>query len=409
VISYNTVVSACARANEPEKAEAAFHMMVTAGLSPSAISYSTVIHAHAHAGNARKAQAWLDRMDRDGIVGDSIPYNSVCAAHARRGDVASALATFHAMRRKGVEASAQTHATMIHAFVQAGNAEQAELSLRALMEAGEPLDAASFNSLISLYAKASAPHRAEAVLILMGQCHPPVRPSLVTFNSLASAHAAVGDVEAVERTLQTAARAPFHFAWDRYSYGALLRVLVKARGGRRGGVERARAAVLAMWDGGVRENEFLSKLAASALGGAKQLEALRAEHCGRGRERPSNGSTAPLRATPPPTEDAFPASRSSLAGATLEGAQPADEDDGWVVATKRSTRHSGRSAAADRAYARHERKPASKTIQKPKQASPCVQDVPATRRPVATSVCCACTLTQHAGVHPLVAAGHAIA
>ena len=36
------------------------------------------------------------------------------------------------------------------------------------------------------------PFRAEAILILMGQAVPPVRPTLVTFNSLASAHSLLG-------------------------------------------------------------------------------------------------------------------------------------------------------------------------------------------------------------------------
>ena len=46
----------------------------------------------------------------------------------------------------------------------------------------------SFNALINLHAKRARPDRAQAMLTLMQEAG--VRPSLVTYNSLASAHAA---------------------------------------------------------------------------------------------------------------------------------------------------------------------------------------------------------------------------
>ena len=79
---------------------------------------------------------------------------------------------------------------------QAGQADAAETMLREVISASGPLDASSFNSLLHHYAKQSQPARAMSIISLMQ--HARVSPSLVTFNSLASAYAAHGDLEATE-------------------------------------------------------------------------------------------------------------------------------------------------------------------------------------------------------------------
>ena len=68
-----------------------------------------------------------------------------------------------------------------------------------------------------MYAKAKNPARAEALFVLMTSAS--VKPSLITYNALASAHASTGDLDAVERCLQQASSRGLIL--DRYSYGAL--------------------------------------------------------------------------------------------------------------------------------------------------------------------------------------------
>ena len=85
-----------------------------------------------------------------------------------------------------------------------------------------------------MHAKAKNPTRAETVFALMRQAN--VRPSLITYNALASAHASIGDVDAVERCLNQAAAQ--RLMPDRYSYGALLQACSKASGSQ---VRRAKS------------------------------------------------------------------------------------------------------------------------------------------------------------------------
>ena len=213
-----------------------------------------------------------------------------------------------------------------HATRLAGNAEQAEASLRVLLSSGERVEAGAFNSLISLHAKNGTPFRAEAILILMGQVVPPVRPTLVTFNSLASAHSLLGDVDATERILAQAAGAPFNFHLDRYSYGAMLQAVSKQRDAAKGKredpkierarSEKARTIVSQLWASGVAMNDYLECAVRRALGGQRQADQLRAEFDARRSEQRASARRPPGihtgAAAMPPAAAAAPGSAPGL-------------------------------------------------------------------------------------------------
>lgn len=202
-----------------------------------------------------------------------VSFNSVCSAFARVGDAAAAVECFRRMIAAGVAASPNTHAIMINALVQAGQADAAEESLRKVIASGERLQSGSFNSLISLHAKSHKPERAQAIFELMRQAH--VQPSLVTFNALASAHAAIGDLAAVEDVMGQAKATGFEL--DRYSYGALLQACSKATPKRSGKATRLGGArdppsaaatrhVQQMLQSGIELNDFLTYAAQRAVG-----------------------------------------------------------------------------------------------------------------------------------------------
>ena len=72
--------------------------------------------------------------------------------------------------------------------------------------------------LIAAYAKGGDAARADGVLRLMADAR--IAPTLVTYNTIASAHAARGDLCGAERAVKRAVRAGLQP--DRYTYGALL-------------------------------------------------------------------------------------------------------------------------------------------------------------------------------------------
>ena len=354
LISYNTVLLACANATKPPKAEETFAALLARGLVPSQVSYSTVLSAHARAGNVTAAQAWLDKMIAHGITPDAVSYNGVCSAHARVGDAAAALACLRRMESDAIAVTPTTHAIVINAFVKSGDLDAAERSLRALVSSGESLTAASFNSLISAHAKARRPQRAEATFAMMEQAR--VTPTLITFNSLASAHAASSDLPAVEGVLRrlTAAR----LLPDRYTYGALLQAC--SRGGS-GTVNRQRAQLHAeaLLTSAVPLNDYLTTLCKRVVGEASFAQL---QH----RHRPvanvkSTQQRVPKRpaADSPETKPTTPSSPEAMyqdvrmrldanlsqeaaetagTGATGGGDGDGDGEDGWTVSSSRRRR-----------------------------------------------------------------------
>mmetsp|Transcript_47680 Transcript_47680/g.154867 ORF Transcript_47680/g.154867 Transcript_47680/m.154867 type:complete len:707 (+) Transcript_47680:570-2690(+) len=379
-ISYNCLISACARAGRPAQAEATLRELERAGLQPNTISFSAVIHAHANAGDAAKAQGWLDSMRARGVPADAVCFNSVCAAHARRGDVASASVCFRAMEEAGVCASPQTHAILVHALVKSGDADRAEATLRELIGREEPLEAACFNSLISLFARQRQPLRAEGVLALMREAR--VRPTLVTLNALASAHASVGDMDATERILGQATTA-FRFSLDHYSFAALFQACANdedgagaGRGGRRERQQRARRYVLQMWSSGVAMTERLAITCRRALGGTHALRQLRAEYdASRAKASAAVTVRSPPASGPENGGEAPAPSRLSIfmaitgegegEGEGGSGAEDGDEGegDGWqTVRRRRGTPRGGGPKSGGKGLGRV---PSLKTIAKP--------------------------------------------
>ena len=116
-----------------------------------------------------------------------------------------------------------------------------------------------------------------------------IRPTLVTFNSLASAHATCGDCDATERILAQAAAPPYNFRLDRYSYGALLQSVARERENSKSArgassaaakteqqrIERAKTYIKQLWSSGVEMNDYLSGACSRALGTQRAVEQLR--------------------------------------------------------------------------------------------------------------------------------------
>jgi len=335
VRSFNTLLSACAKANQPGRAEDAFFAMEKRGITPNVVSFTTVLHAHARAGNTTEAQAWLDAMITRGNRPDAVAFNSVCAAHARLGDATAAMQCLERMAEYGVSPSPTTHSIVVNALSQSGEAEAAETMLRDIVASGAALDASAFNSLLHLHAKQGRPERAMSVLALMEQARVP--PSLITFNSLASSYAHYGDLEATEDALKQAKEHGFRL--DRYSYGALLLVSAKGMETAKGDPAAMRAKsevavrhVEAMLQSGIEINDYLAAAAARAVG--RPMYRSLSDKLRPSRQMATRSS---LQAPYPVNQDAGLADASTTDGG-VEGAAMAEANDGWQLVTGRPSK-----------------------------------------------------------------------
>merc|ERR1719464_1880801 len=68
-----------------QRARQYWQRMEEVGLEPNLVSYNTVINACAILGEASKAVTWLACMTEKGITPDLVTYSTLCKAFAREG------------------------------------------------------------------------------------------------------------------------------------------------------------------------------------------------------------------------------------------------------------------------------------------------------------------------------------
>jgi len=94
-VDYSSVIDACAKSGEVERAQQWFLKAEEAGIALDEISYNSVINACAKAGQANRASQWLLKAEEAGVALSVISYASAvqaCAqAKPRRPDLAQQL------------------------------------------------------------------------------------------------------------------------------------------------------------------------------------------------------------------------------------------------------------------------------------------------------------------------------
>merc|ERR1719333_1952419 len=111
-----------------------FSGMIEAGIEASNHSFSSVISACAKAGDADKAEVWLNRMDELGIEPDVVAFSSVIDACSKADDATRAERIFQRMRGKGITPNIVAYSTLARPFARHGDwckVEELEAQLRA--------------------------------------------------------------------------------------------------------------------------------------------------------------------------------------------------------------------------------------------------------------------------------------
>merc|ERR1712012_1112752 len=76
VVSYNSVINACAKAGKADRAERWLAKAIEGGVAPNVVSYTAVIDACAKAGKAERAEHWLAQARRSGIILNVVSYTA---------------------------------------------------------------------------------------------------------------------------------------------------------------------------------------------------------------------------------------------------------------------------------------------------------------------------------------------
>ncbi|XP_058073164.1 putative pentatricopeptide repeat-containing protein At1g03510 [Magnolia sinica] len=160
VVTWSSMVSACALHGEAQEALLVFKEMELAGIRPDGVAFLGVLKACSHAGLADEALKYFTRMRYDyGLEASRDHYSCLVDVLSRAGRLKEA---HEIIRGMPMEASAKAWGALLGACRNYGEVGLAEIAGRVLFEI-EPDNAGNFVLLASIYAGAGKFEEAEKV------------------------------------------------------------------------------------------------------------------------------------------------------------------------------------------------------------------------------------------------------
>jgi len=201
-VSFNTVIAALSRAQQPEKAETLLNAMADLGLIEAGVmSFTGVITGYARASKPIEATRLLQRMLSSGIVPDTVAFNAVLLAYTQ-GDcnVSEAKHVLDMLERVALDECPKakpdtvSYNTFLSVCARAKRPSEAEKAFASMQSRGIKPDQVTFSTIINAHAVCSDTSAAQDWLQRMESYG--IAPDAQTFNTVCSAHARQGDAVA---------------------------------------------------------------------------------------------------------------------------------------------------------------------------------------------------------------------
>lgn len=192
-VTYNALISACARSSEPELACVVFEDMQAAGLDADKFTYASLIDAHAKRGDVDTSFEISRLMDEQGVRKDPTVYSALMEACARACELPRALSVFETMKREGVWPNLITFSVLLDCCANAREPYKAFELFGEIKYWGLTSNVVTWTGLLHACSKAGWPERAEMVLERMRAAN--VEPNEITFGALIDAWTRADDME----------------------------------------------------------------------------------------------------------------------------------------------------------------------------------------------------------------------
>lgn len=109
IVTYNTIIDACARCGRTDRIEGLFRSMEANGIKPNVITYSTMVKGYCQAGELQRSFEILDRMRASAeLRPDEIMYNSLLDGCAQHGRTEDGVRVLQLMKEEGIHPSNYT-------------------------------------------------------------------------------------------------------------------------------------------------------------------------------------------------------------------------------------------------------------------------------------------------------------
>merc|ERR1719277_2568526 len=165
VVSFSTMINACAKVGDLGRAEHWYGIMQEHGVQPNGYCYSALINACSRVGNVESACLWLQRAEKTGAAMDGVVYGCVINTCGKVGDAERAMSVFRQMKAQGIKSHIVVYAALARPFAYQGDWMEVERIRKEMEGEGIVVNDYFLYTQILAYgrAKPRQPDRAEIV------------------------------------------------------------------------------------------------------------------------------------------------------------------------------------------------------------------------------------------------------
>ena len=135
-VTFNSVISACAKNNDLVEAEKWLDDMLKLGCEPTAFTFLPLIGAYANQGNEAKVESYLKEMETRNVPLTQEVYTTLARAWVKQGAEHKLQAMMSDMRQRGVPPSVFLFNSIIEALTAQRRVADAEVQARRLLDEG---------------------------------------------------------------------------------------------------------------------------------------------------------------------------------------------------------------------------------------------------------------------------------
>lgn len=206
LVTYNTLLRACAQAKQHEKLEELFKEMELEGFKPDIYTFNGVLDAHGKAGDFAAMESLLKKMRHCKVKADFITYNTMIDAYGKAGNIEKMEEALKNMALAKVKPQLSTLNSLVNNYGAAKCVNQMEMVLKTMSELGVRPTLITYEVLMKGYGNAKRFDKMQTCL--EGMCEVGIRPEITTLNAVMEAYSNHGLFKEAEGLLDNAAVAP---------------------------------------------------------------------------------------------------------------------------------------------------------------------------------------------------------
>lgn len=202
LVTYNTLLRACAQAKQTQKMEDLFKEMELSGFKPDIYTFNGILDAHGKAGDFLEMELVLQRMRSCKVTPDCITYNTLIDSYGKGGIIAKMEEALKGMAVAKVKPQLSTFNALINNYGIAKCVNEMEMVFKNMSSMGVPPTVITYEVLMKGYGNCGCFEKMRNCLNNMYEAG--LNPGVTTLNVLMDAYCNNGLLKEAESLLDNA-------------------------------------------------------------------------------------------------------------------------------------------------------------------------------------------------------------